>query len=218
MKEYYCYEILNKVNNKRYIGFSVRPKIRFKEHKQVSKQQHHLPLYKSMNKYGVENFEFNIIDKNKSKQKMLSLEIDYIKNYNTTNRNYGYNISSGGGGGNGVSRTEKTKKLLSDATKKLAQNPKWRENLSKKATEYNKNPKHIQNAAKYATKQSKDGKNIGIKICQEFHIKNPNAHYEFAMKQAKKCSYNGIIYESIAEASRKNNIPETSMRRKVTIL
>ena len=35
-----------------------------------------------MNKYGVENFEFNIIDKNKSKQKMLSLEIDYIKNYN----------------------------------------------------------------------------------------------------------------------------------------
>ena len=90
----YIYLITNKINGKQYVGQSIRDdiKIRWKQHK--NNKSGDTPISKAYNKYGIENFKFQIIcicfdnDCNK-------YEIDYIKKYNTISPN-GYNLREGG--------------------------------------------------------------------------------------------------------------------------
>lgn len=49
-----------------------------------------------MNKYGIENFAFEIIKSDKSRENIANLEIEYIKKYKTQDSNFGYNLASGG--------------------------------------------------------------------------------------------------------------------------
>lgn len=60
----YIYKIVNDINNKIYIGkteFNIEK--RFKEHCQDSKKGYeNRPLYKAMNKYGIEHFSIEKIE------------------------------------------------------------------------------------------------------------------------------------------------------------
>ena len=60
----YLYEIKNIINNKRYIGRTCNPDTRKKRHfRELEKNKHHcIFLQRAFNKYGKENFIFNIID------------------------------------------------------------------------------------------------------------------------------------------------------------
>lgn len=62
----YIYKITNKINHKMYIGKTnyADPYDRFKEHIRDSKKERckNRPLYRAMNKYGLENFEFEVIE------------------------------------------------------------------------------------------------------------------------------------------------------------
>lgn len=89
----YCIE--NLVNHKKYIGQSVDINSRWETHISTLNNNHHynLHLQQSWNKYGSENFEFNIIetcDKNLLNEK----EIYWIKKFNSLED--GYNATSGG--------------------------------------------------------------------------------------------------------------------------
>lgn len=104
MYEGYIYKITNSINNKLYIGQTITTiQERWSNHKSDARTNHnHTVLYRSMNKYGIENFNiieickvFNV-DKTELKNILNSLEIYYIKLYNSTNRYFGYNITSGG--------------------------------------------------------------------------------------------------------------------------
>lgn len=87
------YKIVNKLNNKTYIGQSKDCYNRWTQHKTKYKFQN-TPLYEDMRKYGIQNFYFKIIEK--IPECLLNArEKEYIEKYNTLIPN-GYNINKGG--------------------------------------------------------------------------------------------------------------------------
>lgn len=73
-------------------------------------------FWKSINKYGWDNFQHIIVAKDLTEDEAYWLEIELIKVWDTTNPDKGYNIGKGGKGSNGLKHhTEDTKKKQSDA-------------------------------------------------------------------------------------------------------
>lgn len=97
------YVITNKINNKKYIGITSKTiKERFKAHKKNAEKKINRYLYDSMNKYGYDNFEIELLDDTCSKwEELQEKERFYIKQYNTMYPN-GYNMTTGGDGGNTI--------------------------------------------------------------------------------------------------------------------
>lgn len=95
MRTYYIYKITNKNNNMSYIGQSVNPQKRLMEHIYGRKNKKDTYIDKTMKKYGIENFIFEIIDSSNNQDEIDKLEKEYIIKYNTLKPN-GYNILKGG--------------------------------------------------------------------------------------------------------------------------
>lgn len=101
------YVITNKINGKQYVGKTNRTTAeRMKEHKEEMHQSRsfHRPLYKAFRKYGIEEFDVEIISTNLSPQEASEKEIDLINELGTFSD--GYNATIGGDG--------KTYRLISD--------------------------------------------------------------------------------------------------------
>lgn len=94
------YSIKNSINNKKYFGLSTNIKRRWSDHKNSLRKNKHENslLQNAWNKYGEENFEFEIVKtlENKIIKELSDFEIYYINKYDTTNREFGYNLCSGG--------------------------------------------------------------------------------------------------------------------------
>jgi len=93
----YIYLITNKINNKKYVGktnFSIEK--RFREHCLESKKERSSdrPLYRAMNKYGIENFSISVIEECLSKESSEK-EIYWIGRFDSYGKN-GYNATIGG--------------------------------------------------------------------------------------------------------------------------
>ena len=97
---FFIYKITNLINQKIYIGSSSIDRgydTRWEEHKKASKLEKHpcynYPLQKAMRKYGIDNFEYQIIETDiPTADKRAELEQQYIIYYNSlTNTGYGYN-------------------------------------------------------------------------------------------------------------------------------
>ncbi len=86
------YKITNKINNKIYIGQSVRPFERFSQHC-YNKQTNISLINKAIQKYGKENFNFEIIESDI--ENYNEREKYWIKYYNSMIPN-GYNLTEGG--------------------------------------------------------------------------------------------------------------------------
>lgn len=95
------YKITNMYNNKSYIGKSIHIPRRFLEHKNKSewRRNPNKPLYKAFQKYGLESFTFEILERCK-KEDLNKKEQEWIQKLNTTNSDFGYNILFGGDGHN----------------------------------------------------------------------------------------------------------------------
>ena len=94
----YIYKITNTINNKLYIGKTVNTiEKRFNQHKNESKTERSKkrPLYRAINKYGIENFEIEIIEEC-NYDILNEREIYWINYYDTYNN--GYNATLGGDG------------------------------------------------------------------------------------------------------------------------
>jgi len=89
------YKIVNTINRKMYIGSSIHINDRWKEHKRYLKNNKHHSnhLQKSWNKYGKDNFKFEIIERCEENETLIK-EQYYLDLYKTYNRNKGYNIST----------------------------------------------------------------------------------------------------------------------------
>lgn len=59
-------------------------------------------------------------------------EIELIAKYKSNNREFGYNLTQGGDGVKGYVHTEETKKKISDASKKMYENPDFKKKLSER--------------------------------------------------------------------------------------
>ena len=91
------YSITNIINCKKYIGQSVDVKRRLRNHKWSLKHNRHenSHLQKSFNKYGENNFVFEIVCECTEEQ-LDDFERFYIEHYRCMNSNFGYNHESGG--------------------------------------------------------------------------------------------------------------------------
>jgi hypothetical protein len=89
------YRIYNKVTNKSYIGQTINLKKRLIDHRYLLKSNKHINTYlqNSFNKYGLKNFEFNILEYC-NKEDLDEKEIYYIDKFNSLED--GYNLIDGG--------------------------------------------------------------------------------------------------------------------------
>lgn len=89
------YKITNKINGKCYVGltkFTIEK--RFSKHKTEMKSDRVPKLYRSMRKYGFENFKIELIDTAKTIEELGEKEIYWIAKLETVKN--GYNILRGG--------------------------------------------------------------------------------------------------------------------------
>ena len=107
------YKITNKINGKFYIGSSVDIEHRWQQHVNALKGNYHcnIHLQSAWNKYGSENFNFEILEECKD-DIVRKREQYYIDNTHCLNRNIGYNISPQ----TDMSlKSDETKKKISDS-------------------------------------------------------------------------------------------------------
>lgn len=121
------YGIKNKINNKIYIGQTIQS---FNQRYHLGLEKHHnIHLRKSINKYGIENFEAIIFEKDVvSQEKLNELEKEYILKFKSYDSKYGYNKTFGG---DGIIQTEETKLKISKALKNKPKSKAHRLKLSK---------------------------------------------------------------------------------------
>ena len=92
----YIYKITNDINGKIYIGKTERtPEIRFREHCRdyKNKPNESRPLYKAMEKYGIEHFHCETIEQTELPEERERYWIEYYQSFKT-----GYNATLGGDG------------------------------------------------------------------------------------------------------------------------
>ena len=95
----YIYKITNSVNGKIYIGkTSSSIEERWKEHKRdsIKDSEKHRPLYRAMNKYGIENFSVEELEKCDTDKIACEREVYWIEYYGSFKN--GYNATKGGDG------------------------------------------------------------------------------------------------------------------------
>lgn len=93
---YSIYKIVNKNNNKTYIGFTDNPKRRWREHRTRS-GNNTKALYRAIKKYGIESFQFDIVYQSKDRDHtLLIMEPQFVNEYKSFGPD-GYNMNGGGG-------------------------------------------------------------------------------------------------------------------------
>ncbi len=89
------YKITNQKNGKIYIGISTNSaKRRWTEHKSrfnLGERDH--KLYQAMKKYGIENFDYEVIHETDNSKELSFLESQYIEKFDSFNN--GYNMTCG---------------------------------------------------------------------------------------------------------------------------
>lgn len=131
------YYILNKINNKIYIGSSTRINRRFYEHKYFLDKGIHVNkhLQNAWNKYGEDNFEFGVIETvNGNKEDLRDIEQIWMDYFSSYNEDSGYNISAFAEGSGGYIVSDQTREKLRNAHigKKVSEETKQKLSLQRR--------------------------------------------------------------------------------------
>ena len=154
----YCYT--NKINNKKYVGQTIQTlRARNLGHMTDSRNKNKKLNYNNyfhnaIRKYGIENFELEILHI-ADEYSLDLLEIYYIEKWNLVNKEYGYNCKDGGS--NGWSMKNKTTEEINEWKHKLSESNKGEKNgfYGKHHTEETKEKMSI--IQKELTKGEKNG-------------------------------------------------------------
>lgn len=95
------YMIRNKINGKMYIGQTINFYNRMQQHKRSAYNQnsdlYNYPLYVDMREFGLDNFEFSILEECTTQEELYEKEKYYIEYYDTiVDHGKGYNMMYGG--------------------------------------------------------------------------------------------------------------------------
>lgn len=93
----YIYCIENLINGRYYIGQSINPRRRWREH--INTPKEYSAIDRAIQKYGLSNFAFNIIDSAKDLKTLNDLEESYMCLFGSKTVVGGYNIRGGGSRG-----------------------------------------------------------------------------------------------------------------------
>ncbi len=221
------YRIINKKNDKKYFGSSKNIEKRFRDHKNKLKRNNHenIILQRAWNKYGEEFFLFEIVelcDKEllfETEQKYLNISPEY---------NIGINASGGDNISNHPHREDIIKRMIKSVknrydsmtdiekkekhSKPREQNPNWRGGTTIK---YCACGHQIQSINKTCIKcRNKSGVNNPFyNKNHSIETKNKLSKKRMGKKPAnmRKIIIKGLVYESLAEASRQTGIPSPTI-------
>lgn len=171
--------ITNNIDEKKYIGQAIDVQYRWKQHIRNSKHNKLKSryLYAAFNKYGIENFLLEVIESDVSEEIINDREKYWIAYYQTFAPN-GYNLTHGGEGSLGRKQTEKTRKKMSDKSRKWhdennelfqeiikgrnMDNTRSSETIKKRTNSWKSNPenkeKFVNNAKKYRKTETDEQK------------------------------------------------------------
>lgn len=195
------YKIENLVNGKKYIGQSVDIEDRWRDHKWLANNSYSAkyPLYNAIRKYGLNNFDFSVIEECEINQ-LNNREIYWIEYYKTfvyQTNSQGYNLTRGGDG---------NKRLPQEYVDWFIE--LWKENFSTgEIAKITRKDKHlvIQYLKWYETSYSlKESQKRG-------HINSEKKHqkaiiqYDFLGREIKR-------FNSVKEAVEKTNFSENGIR------
>lgn len=180
-------------SGKRYIGITGQdPKKRWGNGKGYKENSY---LTRSIEKYGWDNFQHIILEKNLTKEEAQIKEIDLIAFYKSSERRFGYNIETGG---QCPCLSEETKKKISDSHLGM----KVSEEAKKKMSESHKGEKHNM----YGTHRSEETKRKISESNKGKHstpqdIDRLNKMHDM-IKKPIMCIETGVIYESVTNAGK----------------
>jgi group I intron endonuclease len=119
----FIYKITNIINGKIYIGKTEKqnPYERFEEHKRDCKKEIEKirPLYKAFNKYGVENFLFEVLEETNEPEIKEVFYIEKYKSYVGFKKSKGYNATLGGDGKKRIDENIVVEKYLKENSKTI---------------------------------------------------------------------------------------------------
>lgn len=118
------------MKGKIYLGQTINPVRRWKNHKYLARKKPDQYIGRAVAKYGINNFNFEIIASCKTLEDSNYIETLLIEEYNSCNKSIGYNISPGGAVVN-VVFTDEHKRKLSIAAKGKVLSKETRELISK---------------------------------------------------------------------------------------
>lgn len=115
------YRIVNTINGKCYVGSAVHFRLRRQMHvDSLRTGTHHSGhLQNAWNKYGEQNFVFEVLLVIEDKEKLIYFEQKYMDWYQSYEREFGYNISPTAGSCLGSKRTEETSRKQSRSLREM---------------------------------------------------------------------------------------------------
>lgn len=124
------------ISNKYYIGQASYYDKRIGTHVSLLRKNKHKNkhLQSAWNKYGEQNFIFNIIEEGLTKEEMFEKETFYINKFNALNRKFGYNICKETRNRKGCKMPESAKKAIGDFWRGKKFSKKRIKNLRESAT------------------------------------------------------------------------------------
>ena len=177
------YKATNKINNKVYVGQSIKTlEHRKKQHERSCNYRDDMAICRAIKKYGKDNFDWEVIDTADTLEELNEKESFWIENLDSiTTSGHGYNIK---GGGSQPYLTEETKRKIGEAQKG------------------DKN--HQYGIKGYDCKHTKPVKNITDNICYSGSTEcgeKENISFKLvsAICNGDKGSYKGKIYRFIDE-------------------
>lgn len=198
----YCVYMHISPSGKRYIGITGQdPKKRWCNGKGYKENSY---LTRAIEKYGWNNFQHIILEKNLTKEEAQIKEIDLIAFYRSSERCFGYNIETGG---QCPCLSEETKKKISDSHLRM----KASEETRKKMSESHKGEKHNM----YGTHRSEETKrkisesNKGKHSTQQ-DIDRLNKMHDM-IKKPVMCIETGVVYESATNAGKLMGVNSNSI-------
>lgn len=174
MTTYTIYKFTNLINQKTYVGWTSRdPQIRYEEHQKTRKprNQNRSLLSLAIEKYGIENFKFEILYQTEDLIASQTLETQFIAEHKSHESEHGYNLDFGG---TGKRRSEAT---IEKHRQKMLGKKQTPEHIAKRVLVGEKNPSY----GKTGTKASRYGKTL-----TEDQRKNISDGVKSSIKQRKE--------------------------------
>jgi group I intron endonuclease len=158
------YRAVNTVNGKSYIGKTEKTlEVRRDLHIATAKQQSQFAFHRAIAKYGIDAFEWHVLETCDSLEKLNDKEKDYIKLYESFGLK-GYNMTAGGEGQCGWNPSTETRALWSEQRKGKSPWNKGTAKLKKtKSAEEKAETQRIANQKRSKTLKGKTPWNAGLK-------------------------------------------------------
>lgn len=203
---YIIYQLINKVNNKCYIGVTNNYQKRMREHSYASND---FLISKAIRKYGWENFTSDILfETYDSEIAYQAAESHYIKIYMSNNPSRGYNLTDGGQGtiGYRFSSESRDKMRIAKQGRKLTEEHKKKIGEASKGHTLSLESKmKISNAnkgkkfflGKHLTQEAKD--NLSKLKAKHWKLVSPDGEIVSIYNMRKFCLNNQLTHSAIVK-------------------